>query len=210
MAWADLEDIVRIPRRWPATGGFDNDVVVPVFSLPGNSFAGSQRKGIQDLIGPKPSPVEHAAAALAAVFPLSVPAPLPQDVLDAVDFVAREDPAVVREFWASQLGKLRDLVSGLETVNTEWGDLIPEGCRPAAGTVKVPALNALLNKFALGGLNWSSQFISGFGIYGSFSQDQAYFPSDKPIPPPCPWNRCVNLWWNDSLAGHLARLRIGR
>ena len=62
-------------------------------------------------------------------------------------------------------------------MNKQWNDRIPEDIRPAAGLVKVPALNALLNKFGLGGLKWSSQFISGFDIYGSFSQDQAYFPT---------------------------------
>ena len=76
---------------------------------------------------------------------------------------------------------MEKLVADTSSINREWGKLIPEDIRPAAGKLRLAALTRLMYQHNLGGPIWLQQFLLVFKITGILSQKRTFPQSEKLI-----------------------------
>jgi len=110
-------------------------------------------------------------------FPLSKQTPIPDEIIKSIEFVRDTDVAQVRRQWTAQLADLSRRAQELESTKREWDLHIPKELQEATGKLHVPLVIDILSGMNLGGHAWFTQFISGFPLIGSLSQDQTY-PKD--------------------------------
>ena len=167
---------------------------MPYFIKSNDYWAGEQRKGIQFSIPDSASKSDFVFRAMAEPFHLEGEIPLPAEVKASLDFITNTDPDRTLKFWKAQLRRIRNLARAAAPTQAAWGDLIPDFIRPAAGRLKTVTISHLTHQFGLGGQSWVKQFIYGFEIVGTFSQE-GLFPVDPRDKPPLStdsiWEDCA-------------------
>ena len=173
---------------------YEDDLRTTYFAKSNACWAGEQRKGIQFSIPDATSKTDFVFRAMAEPFHLADEIPLPSEVKASLDFIKNTAPDKIRRFWKAQLRRLRLLTRAAAPAQAVWDALIPDFIRPAAGKLKTVTISHLLHQFGLGGQSWIKQFIYGFDIVGTFSQE-GLFPVDPRVKPPLPtesiWEDCA-------------------
>ena len=86
-------------------------------------------------------------------------------------------PNAIAPFF-KQLIQLQSLVTASASTESAWNERIPPEIAPAAGKLKVAAFASLMRQAKLGGSELLKQFVYGFPLVGSLSQQHGY-PFDK-------------------------------
>ena len=168
------------PPCWlkPVNHEANDDIRLPHFVGLPDIFAGKQRKGADNLVQAEPDPMSHLRAALKMPFPLSKQTPLPREITESIIFIQNSTLAQAREKWNQQLSDLRRRASELAQTKQDWDSNVPQTLGQAAGKLHVPLVVDILKEMNAGCHAWFSQFISGFPLVGTLSQNQAY-PRDS-------------------------------
>ena len=95
-------------------------------------------------------------------------------ILRALASVAFCDPIEVSSFRGKQLARLQALALASAQAGQAWNSRIPPEISPAAGKLKITAFASLMKQANLGGEEWLKQFVYGFPLVGSLSQQHAY------------------------------------
>ena len=158
---------------------YNNDVSLSFFSSSARTYAGKQRKGIQEEHMESLSIEEHVEEALSAPFFLSLQTPLPQSITTALDFVAHTPSHEITSFWEEQLSRLQTLTLDASPTDKTWNNLIPATIRPAAGKLRLAPLMSLMAQHNMGGSIWLQQFLFGFKLIGKLGQEDCFPLSEK-------------------------------
>ena len=153
---------------------YNDDFSVESYTSTARSYAGKQRKGLQEEHSDSSSMEEHAKEAITAPFFLSLQTPLPQAITHALNFISSTPHTAIRDFWRKQLHLTEKLVSDASSCDSAWNERIPLRLRASAGRLKLAPLISLLYQHNLGGSTWLQQFIFGFKLTGIFSQKYAF------------------------------------
>ena len=108
---------------------------------------------------------------MAEPFHLADETPLPGEVKASLSLIKNTEPGKILQFWRAQLRRLRKLAAAAAPTQAARGALIPDSIRPAAGRIKIVTISRLLRQLNMGGQSWIKQFIYGFDIVGTFSQE---------------------------------------
>ena len=150
---------------------YEEDLRMPHFIKSNTCWAGGQRKGIQFSIPGAASKSDFVYRAMAEPFHLAGEIPLPGEAKASISFIKNTHAGEILEFLKAQLRRLRKLAAAAAPAQAAWVALIPLSIRPAAGRIKIVTTPHLLHQLDLGGQSWIKQFIYGFDIVGTFSQE---------------------------------------
>ena len=180
--------IPKIPTR-----GRKDEVYIHQYVPPPLSYMSDQRKGVKDPFPSAKSYKDHLAQAMEQPFPMAADCPLPDDVLEAIKFLARSSDRALTDFWRAQLSALTTLAAHPICSPKHWYDLRPAELSSAPKALNI-ALIAQLSAFTgIGALNWLSGYIYGFPITGHISQ-----PMTSPLTPkpdnPAPLSSRASSW----------------
>ena len=109
---------------------------------------------------------EHTDRALHAPFCLPLRTPVPDSITGESLCIAHSRPNSVLSFWNEQLDKLDLVILESASLHEQWNSLIPNGLKPAAGKIQLPALTHLAHPCNIGGSGWIHQFLYGFPPIG--------------------------------------------
>ena len=157
----------------------NGDLFMPHFESSSRIWAGEQRRKLTFNITDATSHTDHVEKAMREPFHLSDPVPLPPEVKAATAYLSRTPDSEVLSSWKSQIRRLKDLVTACEPMQAEWDRMTPDSIRGASSGIRSVALLHLMSQFGLGGKRWMKQFIYGFDVMGTFSQDGLFPPDEK-------------------------------
>ena len=170
-AKATIPDLngTELPRPTPKSS-YNDDVYIEHYQSSAQSFAGKQRRGVQDEHTECLSITDHVKSALNSPFFLSLHTPLPASISSAAIFLRDSHPNAILSFWNTQLNKLDNLIASCIDTQNSWNNLIPTELIPAAGNLRSVALTLLAREQGLGCASWLQQFLYGFPLIGRLSQ----------------------------------------
>ena len=175
----DLGDFAftYLPDPHTSYGRYNDDLVISHYQPAVRSFSGTQRKGLAEPFPGAESYDSHIQAALNAIFPMSDPTPLPEDLRNALYFNRGNPPETVAAFRSAQLKRMRIIADECRHETDRWYSFAPEPIKSSVGKIHI-ALLAHISRFTrMRGTNWLMQFVTGFPITGTLSQS-GVFPAD--------------------------------
>ena len=153
---------------------FNNDLTIERYLPSARSYSGAQRKGIAGPFPNADSYLDHIQEALQAPFPLAEHTPLPADLITALKFNRGNSRETVRGFQNSQIKQLRIIAQECQEDTERWYRFVPEELKQATGPIHIALLAHLTRFTRMKGANWIMQFVTGFPITGTLSQDGVF------------------------------------
>ena len=109
---------------WPQITESNAQLVIPSFAngdTPGlHGGSAFQRRRGKELVCEKSDPIKHEEKSRNVKFPLDEKAHLPQDVYEAIDFVAQNDADILKEFWENQISHLEMIEYKCRKATESW------------------------------------------------------------------------------------------
>ena len=102
---------------------------------------------------------------------------LPEDVQEAISFIARRGAAGVRAFWLRQLSRIQQRAQELMPILRQLRATAEPSRETSRARIHVPSLKELLGKNGMGGSEWCDKFVTGFPSLGELGDPSAYSPS---------------------------------
>ena len=105
---------------------------------------------------------------------------LPEDVQEAISFIAHRGSAGIRAFWLKQLAQVQQRAQDLMPILQRLRATVEPSKEASRARIHVPLLKELLEEAGMGGSNWCDQFVTGFPILGELGEPGVYPPSSQP------------------------------
>ena len=142
----------HLPNPHPRDN-YNDDIALPFYTSSARTYAGNQRKGIQEEHLESLSIEEHVGGALSSPFFLSLETPIPRSITEALKFISDTPSEMIALFRCRQLDHLTRLVADAADTDSKWNLLIPSSIIPAAGRIRLAPPHELDGSIQLGGLS---------------------------------------------------------
>ena len=172
-------DVIKNDERgeeidWPQLSEENARLQIPSFKKidPLASHGGSafQRGRLpQEMVREKRDPAEHVRISGKIKFPLGEKAHLPQDILEAIGFISKNEPDTIKAFWESRIEQLKKAFN-CGRVTEERGKSLSGERKAEQEKINLPHLAHMLNELGMGGQLWVRQFTEGFPVIGEISE----------------------------------------
>ena len=143
---------------WPQITESNAQLVIPSFAngdTPGlHGGSAFQRRRAKELVCEKSDPIKHEEQSRNVKFPLDEKAHLPQDVYEAIDFVAQSDADVLKEFWENQISRLEMIEYRCQRATERWRESLSTDQMKVQGKINLPLLAIMLDKLGMGVLKF--------------------------------------------------------
>ena len=164
---------------WPQLSEENARLQIPSFKktdpLVSHGGAAFQRKRLsQELVREKGDPVEHVKKSGKMNFPMGEKAHLPQDILEAIGFISKNEPDTIKAFWESRIEQLKKKAFNCRRATEKWKKSLTNEQKTVQGKINLPLLAHMLNELGMGGQVWVRQFTEGFPVIGEISEPGVY------------------------------------
>ena len=105
---------------------------------------------------------------------------LPEDVQNAIGYIAHRGPTSIRAFWLKQLAGIKKRSEELMPILQQLRATVEPSREASRARIHVPLLKELLEETGMGGSEWCDQFVTGFPILGELGEPGVYPPSPQP------------------------------